>query len=128
MPEFIGDLRAISDCVQNQAASAPTTTPARRPMVGQCKIERIGVMVSEAGAAVGLGFFENPFKLAPEVVRKGVAVDLAIARRCSFDRLADADDCMKRRMGAGNIGQVFLVTLHDFQQALGAWLPSEVLA
>src|ERR1035441_1652332 len=75
------------------------------------------VMLSDATAV--FAFLKHRFELPPEFVGNGVAVGAAIPRWRRFDGFADGDDGMNRRMRPGGVGQVFLITLHRFQEALG---------
>ena len=66
--------------------------------------------------------------MLPEFIRNGIAVSAAIPCRGDFNGLANGDDGVQRRMRSGRVGQVFLVALHGFQQALGRWVIGEIVA
>src|SRR5205814_700487 len=136
MPSFAAALRAMSDCVQNQTTSAPAIAPARRPTPDQDRPARMVIMGSEVwglgsgglGAPAGFAFLQHHFQLPSEFIRNGIAVGTAIARRVCFDRFADRDDRVQRRMRAGGVGQIFLVMLDGLQQTLGGRRIGEVVA
>ena len=79
-------------------------------------------------APAGFAFLQHHFELPSEFIRNGIAVGTAIARRVCFDRFADGDDRVQRRMRAGGVGQIFLVTLDGLQQTLGGWRIGKVVA
>src|SRR5581483_85530 len=77
MPFWGADFRAINDCVQNQTTNAPATTPARRPMPGQCIPANDCVMV-------WFGRCGREFCFPQALLRAGAEVQLPAGpyRRC----------------------------------------------